>query len=544
MLTTFFLNLFCENFFLILPVTIYIFSNQYAGLNFRTNLVSQGSSQLEQLFNIFKKRIAIFFKVALSWLAVEDFIFFLFLTVAILSFMSELLDLFDAANNSFTFTSHWNPFLTDFSAAPVNVVSTVFTMFGTDALVDSLSFLLAFLGVVVTISSDEGTADDRSDSNHSIFLFFLFQILLDLSLSTTDLLIFFVCFEMLTIPMFLFFAICGSRDRRMRAFNYFFWYTVFGSVPFLLGILYMKALSGSTNYEILSNYLFTPSEQIVIWALLAPAIIFKVPLCPFHLWLPEAHVEASTNVSIFLAGILLKIGGYAYIRFLIGFVPLGNLYFLDFINVIAIISSCWPAFSALWQADLKRIIAYMSIAHMAVAILSLNTYTIVGFYSALYNFISHGIISAALFLLVGILYESYKTRHIWYYSGLATTMPLFTLYFLFFMFCNIGFPGSSAFVAELTAFISLANVSLILLFFVLFGAFLLVIANLWLVHILFGAPNLTYIKNYKDIEFWSGDHFALITLAIALLVVGLFPEYLFILFENLSDYYFFRFVSF
>jgi NADH:ubiquinone oxidoreductase subunit 4 (subunit M) len=349
---------------------------------------------------------------------------------------------------------------------------------------------------------------------------------------------------MLTIPMFLFFAICGSRDRRMRAFNYFFWYTVFGSVPFLIGILYLKSLTNSTDYTVLSNYLFTPQEQIIIWMLLAPAIIFKVPLCPFHLWLPEAHVEASTNVSIFLAGILLKIGGYAYIRFLIGFVPLGNLYFLDFINMIAILSSCWPAFSALWQTDLKRIIAYMSVAHMAVAILSLNTYTVAGFYSSLYNFISHGVIASALFLLVGILYENYKTRHIWYYSGLFTTMPLFGLYFLFFVFCNIGFPGSSAFVAELTAFISLAQVSLFLLFFVLFGAFLLVVANLWLVHVLFGAPNTVYIKHYKDIEFWSGDHFALMILAIVLVFMGVFPEQFFIMFENLFEYYFFRFTNY
>jgi NADH-quinone oxidoreductase subunit M len=134
--------------------------------------------------------------------------------------------------------------------------------------------------------------------------------------------------------------------------------------------------------------------------------------------------------------------------------------------------------SALWQVDMKRIIAYMSVAHMAVAIISLNTYTLTGFYSGLYNFVSHGIISSALFLLVGILYENYKTRHLWYYSGLSTTMPLFSLYLLFFIFCNIGFPGSTAFVAELTAFISLLNVSFVLLLFVLFSAFLLVFVNL------------------------------------------------------------------
>jgi NADH-quinone oxidoreductase subunit M len=180
----------------------------------------------------------------------------------------------------------------------------------------------------------------------------------------------------------------------------------------------------------------------------------------------------------------------------------------------------------------------MSVAHMAVAIISLNTYTLTGFYSGLYNFFSHGIISSALFLLVGILYENYKTRHIWYYSGLATTMPLFSLYFLFFIFCNIGFPGSSAFVAELTAFISLANISFFLLFIVLLAAFLLVIVNLWLLHILFGAPNVTYISRYKDIEFWSGDHFSLFILLFVLLCVGLFPDFIFSNLEELAEYYF------
>lgn len=475
-------------------------------------------------------------------LASNDFLFFLYLIFSFMSLFSELIDYVDVLNLSQSLISHnhWNPFFVEFDTVPFSFYSSSFFFFGADALTDLLSFLLVFLGVVTVLSSDDGTSDDRSDANYSLFLFFLFQFLLDISLSTLDLLSFFIVFEMLTVPMFLFFALCGSRERRMRAFNYFFWYTILGSVPFLMGIIYIRAIIGSTSYIELSSCFFTLHEQMTLWLLLAPAIFFKIPLCPFHLWLPEAHVEASTNVSIFLAGILLKLGGYAYIRFLVGFLPLGNLYFLDLTNTLALLSCIWPAFSALCQADLKRIIAYMSVVHMGVAILSINTYTVSGFYSGVYNFVSHGIISGAMFLLVGILYERYKTRHIWYYSGLATTMPLFSLYFIFFIFCNIGFPGSSAFVAEFTACVALSKISIVALAVVLLGSLVLVGANLWLLRILFGPPQQVYISVYQDISFFSGDHLSLIIFFSLSILVGIFPEFIFIALEDTCEYYFFK----
>jgi NADH-quinone oxidoreductase subunit M len=175
---------------------------------------------------------------------------------------------------------------------------------------------------------------------------------------------------------------------------------------------------------------------------------------------------------------LLKIGGYAYIRFLIGFLPLANSNFLDFVYAITLFSCIWSAVSALFQTDLKRIVAYMSIGHMSLSILALNTFTISGFYSAVYTFLGHGLTSSALFILVGVLYDRHKVRHIKYYSGLQTVMPVFSLYVTFFIFCNIGFPGSPGFVAELLAFLSLGSVSFVFLALVFVSVFVLVFINL------------------------------------------------------------------
>lgn len=240
---------------------------------------------------------------------------------------------------------------------------------------------------------------------------------------------------------------------------------------------------------------------------------------------------------MFLAGILLKIGGYAYIRFLLGFLSLGNMFFLNLIFIITIVSSMWSALAALYQTDLKKIVAYMSIGHMAVAVLALNTFSISGFNSAVLTFLSHGFTSSALFILVGIIYDRYKTRHILQFSGLKTVMPLYSIYLIFFVICNIGFPGSPAFVAELLAFFSIGSLSLTLLVLIFIATFLFVAVNLLFLKIIYGPLNVDTIKKYVDIDAQSGEHLSLLILVAGTLSLGLYAQYIFSATETDALYY-------
>jgi NADH-quinone oxidoreductase subunit M len=405
--------------------------------------------------------------------------------------------------------------------------------FGGDSISDLLNILLNVLSITLLFLP----SDSYSDNISQFTLFSLFQSLIAVCFSTLDLLIFFIFFELLVIPMFIFFLVYSPRARRTRAFWYFFFYTAFGSTPFLTGIFVIRELTGSTNYNILEATSLPLDIQKTLWLLFAPAIFFKLPLCPFHLWLPEAHVEAPTAVSVFLAGILLKIGGYAYIRFLMGFLSLGNMYFLNLIFIITIISSIWSALAALYQTDLKKIVAYMSIGHMAVAVLALNTFSVSGFNSAVLTFLSHGFTSSALFILVGIIYDRYKTRHILQFSGLKTVMPLYSIYLIFFVICNIGFPGSPAFVAELLAFFSVGSLSLTILTLIFIATFIFVAVNLLFLKILYGPLNIDSIKKYSDVNAQSGEHISLIILVIGTLCLGFYAQIVFSAIETDTLYY-------
>ena len=194
----------------------------------------------------------------------------------------------------------------------------------------------------------------------------------------------------------------------------------------------------------------------------------------------------------------------------------------------------------MFQTDLKRIVAYMSIGHMSLSILALNTFTIAGFYSAIYTFLGHGLASSALFILVGVLYDRHKVRHIKYYSGLQTVMPLFSVYVTFFIFCNIGFPGSPGFVAELLAFLSLGSISFAFLFLIFISVFILVFVNLWFLRILYGPLHTVLIKNYGDLSFFSGEHIALLLLVFGTIFLGLCPSTIFSVIHDDVSYYLLR----
>ena len=260
-----------------------------------------------------------------------------------------------------------------------------------------------------------------------VIAFLCMESFLILVFCVRDLLLFYIFFESVLIPMFIIIGVWGSRERKVRASYMFFLYTLLGSVLMLLSILYVYFRVGTTDYETLLAFQFTFNEQRFIWLAFFASFASKVPMLPVHIWLPEAHVEAPTAGSVVLAGILLKLGSYGFLRFSLPLLPEASLYFTPFVFALSILGVIYPSLTAIRQTDLKRIIAYTSVAHMNLVMIGLFSFNVVGLEGAIMQSLSHGFVSSALFLIIGIVYDRHHTRMVKYYSGLVHTMPLFTI---------------------------------------------------------------------------------------------------------------------
>ena len=274
------------------------------------------------------------------------------------------------------------------------------------------------------------------------------ELVLLLVFTNLDLLFFYIFFEAVLIPMFLVIGIYGSRERKIRAAYMFFLYTLLGSLFMLIGIIYIYLFAGSTNYEALSVINFSFYDQKWLWFAFFASFAAKVPMLPVHIWLPEAHVEAPTAGSVILAGILLKLGSYGFLRFSLGLFPLASVYFTPFIFSLSLLGVVYTSLTAIRQTDLKRLIAYTSVAHMNLVMIGLFTGTVIGVEAAILQSLSHGFVSSALFLIIGVLYDRWHSRVVKYYGGLTHTMPIFIIIFLFFTMANLGLPGTSSFIGE------------------------------------------------------------------------------------------------
>ena len=338
-----------------------------------------------------------------------------------------------------------------------------------------------------------------------------------------DVLMFYIFFESILPPMFLIIGVWGSRERKILASYYFFLYTLFGSVVMLLSILYIYNQVGTTDYEILLTFMFSDFEQKMLWFTFFLAFAAKVPMIPVHLWLPEAHVEAPTAGSIVLAGVLLKLGTYGFIRFSLPLFPQASFYFAPFIYTISLVGIIYASLTAIWQTDFKRIIAYTSVAHMNVVILGIFSFNNVGIEGALLQSLSHGFIASALFVIIGVVYERYRTRLVKYYGGLVHTMPLYISIFLFFTMANISFPGTSNFVGEFLIFAGSFKVNSSV---TVFGATGMVLGGcyaLWLFNrVAYGNFKSQYIKQTSDIN--RREFFIFFPLIIYTLIFGLIPD--------------------
>jgi len=357
-----------------------------------------------------------------------------------------------------------------------------------------------------------------------LIAFLLLETLLIAVFVVLDLLLFYIAFESVLIPMFFVIGVWGNRARKISAAFYFFLFTLLGSLFMLLAILVLYFSVGSTDYLVLSTANLTESRQFILWLGFFLSFAVKFPIVPFHIWLPYAHTEAPVGGSVILAGILLKLAGYGIIRFSIGILPVASSYFTPLVFTLSVISIIYSSFATIRQNDLKAIIAYSSIGHMNVANLGIFSNTIQGIEGALILMIGHGIVSPALFICVGVLYDRYHTRILKYYRGITTSMPVYVLFFFVFVLANIATPLSVNFVGEFLTFLGSFQQNPL---FTVLGATSIVLSasyTIWIFNrIAFGhlSPFITPIGDLSRREFWL-----LLPLLFLTVFFGIFPNIL------------------
>lgn len=353
--------------------------------------------------------------------------------------------------------------------------------------------------------------------------FFILEFFLFIVFSSLNLLVFYLAFEAVLIPIYFVIGFYGSRTRRIRASYMLFFYTLFSSLLMFLALLYIFFIVGSLDYHTIRNFSLLPFTEKICWLAFFFSFAVKMPLLPFHIWLPEAHCEAPTSGSVILAGILLKLGGFGFIRYSLGLFPESSAYFTPLIFLVSVLSVLYASMTTLQQVDLKKIIAYSSVGHMGLVTIGIFSGNSQGIVGSTFLMISHGIISSALFLCISILYERHHTRIIRYFSGLVNTMPIYTCFFFIFTLGNIGLPGTSSFIGEILILFGCFEINN---FVCLLAAFGMVIGggySLWLFNrIFFGnlkTFSITYSKDLTRLEF-----FQLIPFVILTIFLGLFPD--------------------
>lgn len=396
----------------------------------------------------------------------------------------------------------------------------LFFNFGIDGISIFFFLLTTFLIFICIIFSWE-TINSKQHFFNLIFL----ELLLLLVFTVLDLFLFYIFFEAILIPMFLIIGILGSRARKIRAAYLLFFYTLIGSILMLLGIIYIYIVVGTLNFEVIFTYKFTNNEQYLLWISFFLSFATKIPMFPFHIWLPEAHVEAPTIGSVILAGILLKLGVYGFLRFSLTLFPEASLFFSPMVYLLSIIGIIYASLTAIRQTDIKRIIAYSSIAHMNLVVLGIFSFNFIGIEGSILQSISHGFVSGGMFLLVGILYDRYHSRLLYYYGGLVHVMPLYSSFFLFFTLANIAMPGTSSFVGEFLILCGVYKTNIVTCLFSVIGVVLCAIYSLWLYNrLVFGNLKISYTKIFKDLNF--REFIILCLLSLFIFFLGIYPAYI------------------
>nr|QPZ85260.1 NADH dehydrogenase subunit 4 [Myuroclada maximowiczii] len=338
-----------------------------------------------------------------------------------------------------------------------------------------------------------------------------------------DLLLFYVFFESVLIPMFIIIGVWGSRQRKIQAAYQFFLYTLLGSVFMLLAILFISFQTGTTDLQILLTTEFSERRQILLWIAFFASFSVKVPMVPVHIWLPEAHVEAPTAGSVILAGILSKLGTYGFLRFSIPMFPEATLYFTPFIYTLSVIAIIYTSLTTIRQIDLKKIIAYSSVAHMNFVTIGMFSLNIQGIEGSILLMLSHGMVSSALFLCVGVLYDRHKTRLVKYYGGLVSTMPMFSTIFLFSTLANMSLPGTSSFIGEFLILVGAFQRNSLVATLAALGMILGAAYSLWLYNrVIFGNFKPKFLQKFSDLN--RREVLIFFPFIVGVIWMGVYPE--------------------
>jgi len=337
-----------------------------------------------------------------------------------------------------------------------------------------------------------------------------------------DLVLFYLFFEGGLIPMFLIIGVWGGPRRVYASFK-FFLYTLLGSVLMLLAIMAMYWDAGTTDIPTLIKHGFPAGLQHWAWLAFFASFAVKMPMWPVHTWLPDAHVEAPTAGSVILAAILLKMGGYGFLRFSLPMFPLASQEFAPLIFALSVVAIIYTSLVALVQDDMKKLIAYSSVAHMGFVTMGIFAATTQGVAGGIFQMVSHGIVSGALFLSVGVVYDRIHTREIAAYGGLVNRMPLYAVAFMVFTLANVGMPGTSGFVGEFLSLIGTFKVNILVATLATIGVILSAAYALWLYRkVIFGTLDKPKLQGIKDLDY--REIITLGPLAVLTIVFGVYPK--------------------
>jgi NADH-quinone oxidoreductase subunit M len=390
---------------------------------------------------------------------------------------------------------------------------------GVDGIALMLIMLSVFLMPICILASWESI---RTRVGEYMAAFLFMETLMIGVFAAQDIFLFYIFFEAGLIPMYLIIGVWGG-DNRIYASYKFFLYTLLGSVVMLIAMLWMVNVAGTSSIPVLMEYDFAPAAQTWLWLAFFASFAVKMPMWPVHTWLPDAHVQAPTAGSVILAGVLLKMGGYGFIRFSLPMFPEASAQFTWLILGLSMAAIVITSLIALVQHDMKKLIAYSSVAHMAIVTAGLFAFNVQGLEGAMIMMLSHGLVSGALFLCVGVIYDRLHTREIGRYGGLASNMPAYALFFLLFTMASIGLPGTSGFVAEFLALTGVFQVSswaaLILTTGIILGAGYMLYLY---ARVAYGAQRNADAAAMRDLN--AREWTLLVPIAAAVLWMGVYPE--------------------
>ncbi|MDA9676807.1 NADH-quinone oxidoreductase subunit M [bacterium] len=389
--------------------------------------------------------------------------------------------------------------------------------------IDGISILFILLTTFMTIVCVfSGINSIKIKIKEFLIAILLLETLMLGVFCSLDLVIFYLFFEGGLIPMFLIIGIWGGPRRVYSAFK-FFLYTLLGSVLMLIAIISIYWITGTTDVVKLLNLRISQDFQYLLWLAFFSSFAVKMPMWPVHTWLPDAHVEAPTAGSVILAAILLKMAGYGFIRFSLGLFPVASDFFTPLVFSLSVIAIIYTSLVALMQDDMKKLIAYSSVAHMGFVTIGIFTITKQGLEGSVIQMISHGLVSAALFLSVGVLYDRFSSRMISSYGGLVNVIPKYAFIFMIFTLGALGLPGTSGFVGEFLILVGAFQKSIVVAVLASLGVILSAAYMLWLYRrIIFGRLINSQLKEMKDINVTEKYIFA--SLIFFILLFGFYPD--------------------